>query len=77
MRVRPVCLDAGDAVELGELLAFIGDWVAWDSNCLGDSLRRLMGVDGYDIDELRVARSRFTFLLGVDDGGLLFGGDER
>lgn len=26
MRVRPVCLDAGDAVELGELLAFLGCW---------------------------------------------------
>jgi hypothetical protein len=25
--VRPVCLDAGNAVELGELLEFLSDWV--------------------------------------------------
>jgi hypothetical protein len=26
MTVRPVCLDAGDAAELGELLEFLGNW---------------------------------------------------
>jgi hypothetical protein len=72
-----VCLDAGDAVELDELLEFIGDWLVADSNCLGDSLRRFVGVDAFDIDELRSDLLRFAFLLGVDDGELLFGGDER
>jgi hypothetical protein len=77
MKLRPVCLDAGDAVELGELLEFVGDWLVWDRGLLGGSLSRFIGVDGYDVDELRADLSRFTFLLGVNDGELLFGGDER
>lgn len=77
MTVRPVCLDVGDAVELGELLEFIGEWLVWDRSLLAESLGRFLGIDGYDVDALRADLSRFTFLLGVDDGDLLFGGDER
>jgi hypothetical protein len=77
MTVRPVCLDVEDAVELGELLKFIGDWLVWDPSRLAESLGRFLGIDGYDIDQLRADLSRFAFLLGVSDGELLFGGDER
>jgi hypothetical protein len=74
--VPRVCLDAGDAVELGELLGFIRDWVASDREWLAESLGRFLGSDGYDIDQLCADSSRFGFLLGVGDGEMLFGGDE-
>ena len=77
MAVPPVCLDAVDAVELGETLGFIGDWLWSDRERLAESLRRFVGIDGYDIDDLRRDLSRFGFLLGVTDGDLLFGGDGR
>lgn len=77
MTVRQVCLDAGDAVELGETLGFIGDWLLSDRDGLAASLRRFVGVDGYDIEQLRVDLARFGFLLGVTDGEVLFGGDGR
>jgi len=77
MKVPQVCLDAVDAVELGEMLGFIGDWLLSDRNRLAESLRRFVGVDGYDIEALRADLSRFGFLVGVSDGELLFGGDER
>ena len=77
MTVPPVCLDADDAVELGELLEFLGDWVVRERSVLAESLGRFLGIDGYDIDELRADLARFAFLVGVNDGELLFGGDER
>jgi hypothetical protein len=77
MKVPQVCLDAVDAVELGEMLGFIGDWLLSDRDRLAESLRRFVGVDGYDIEALRADLSRFGFLVGVSDGELLFGGDER
>ena len=76
MAVLQVCLDAVDAVELGETLGFIGDWLLSDRERLAESLRRFVGVDGYDIEQLRADLSRFGFLLGVTDGEMLFG-DER
>ena len=77
MTVPQVCLDAVDAVELGETLGFIGDWLLSDRERLAESLRRFVGIDGYDIDQFRADLARFGFLLGVSDGELLFGGDER
>jgi hypothetical protein len=77
MTVPQVCLDAGDAVELGEMLGFIGDWLLSDRDRLAESLRRFVGVDGYDIGQLHEDLARFGFLLGVTDGEVLFGGDER
>lgn len=77
MAVPQVCLDAGDAVELGETLGFIGDWLLSDRDRLAASLRRFVGIDGYDIEQLRADLARFGFLLGVTDGEFLFGGDER
>ena len=77
MTVPQVCLDAGDACELGEMLGFIGDWLLSDRSGLAESLRRFVGVDGYDIEQLCRDLSRFGFLLGATDGELLFGGDGR
>ena len=77
MTVPQVCLDAGDAVELGELLEFLGDWLACDRIRLADSLGRFLGVDAYDTDQLRADLSRFGFLLGVTDGEFFFDGDAR
>ncbi|GAC1531410.1 MAG: hypothetical protein NVS3B12_07380 [Acidimicrobiales bacterium] len=76
MTMRPVCLDVEDAVELGEVLEFIGDWLAWDHWRLGESVSRFLGVEGYDVEQLRTDLSRFAFLLG-NDGELLFGGEDR
>jgi hypothetical protein len=77
MKVLAVWLDAGDAVELGELLEFLGRWLACDGDRVAASFGRFVGSVGYDIDELRADLSRFAFLLGGTDGELLFGGDER
>ena len=77
MTVPQVCLDAGDAVELGELLGFLDDWLACGRAGLAGSLGRFVGSDGYDIDQLHADLSRFGFLLGVNDGERLFGGDEQ
>lgn len=76
MTVGPVALDGGDAVELGELLAFVAGWLDRDGELLAGSFRRFVGCDGYDLDALREDLSRFAFLLGGDDG-LILGGDER
>lgn len=77
MKVRPVCLDAGDAVELGELLEFVGRWLACDGERLAVSFGRFVGSGGYGIDELRADVERFAFLVGGTDDELLLGGGER
>jgi hypothetical protein len=77
MTVPQVCLDAGDAIELGELLGFLDDWLACDRARLAGSLGRFVGSDGYGIDQLHEDLSRFGFLLGFSDGERLFGGDPR
>ena len=76
MAVRPVALDGGDAVELGELLEFLAGWLDRDGDLLAGSFRRFVGCDGYDLDELRADLSRFAFLFG-GDSELVFGSDER
>jgi hypothetical protein len=69
-------MTSDDAIELGELLAFLGDWLGGTDNpTLAASLRRFVGTDGYDITELRADMTRFAFLLGTDDGTELFGLD--
>lgn len=64
-------LDAGDAVELGELLAFLSDWLASDPNRLDVSLHDFDGLPDHvgsaKVDELRSAVDRFArMLLGYD-----------
>lgn len=76
MQVRSVCLDAGGAVELGELLEFLGRWLLSDRDCLAASLSRFVNSStGYDIDELRADVSRFAFVLGGSDELVLDGED--
>jgi len=76
MTVRRVSLDAGDAVELGELLGFLVGWLGGDDRLAG-SFGAFVGNGGYDIDGRRADLSRFAFLLGDDDGEMLLGGGER
>ena len=59
------------------LLGFIGDWLLSDRERLAESLRRSSGSTATTSTQLRADLSRFGFLLGVTDGEVLFGGDER
>ena len=68
MKVQPVRLDAVDAVELGELLEFLSDWLGSDRTNLTASLARFVGTPGYDLDDLRGDLSRFTTRLEGDHG---------
>jgi hypothetical protein len=43
---------------------------------LATSLARFVGSEGYDLVQLRADLVRFRFLLGGDDGHLLFGEDD-
>ncbi len=67
-------LDASDAAELAEMLAFISRWLAGpDRAQLADSFARFVGIDSYNTADLRTDLARFTFLLGHDNGEQLFG----
>ena len=61
-----------DAAELAELLRFLGDWLDADHDRLDTFLQRFVGNPAYDVGQLRADLSRFTFLLGGDDGETLF-----
>jgi hypothetical protein len=61
-----------DAMELGQLLQFLDDWLATDREQLGTSLARFIGTDGYGLEMLRDDLARFMFLLGETDGEGLF-----
>jgi hypothetical protein len=76
MTMQPVRLEAVDAVELGEMLGFLGQWLASDRAVLASSLSRFVGTGGYDAETLRADVLRFEFLLGGSDGESLFGDDE-
>ena len=77
MPAHDVRLDTTDALELGELLAFLDDWLSGNDNTLlATSLHRFVGTTGYDLNALRTDLARFTFLLGTDDGTQLFGPDK-
>jgi hypothetical protein len=77
MTVSPVTFDAGDAVELGELLEFLDRWLASGEECLAGLLARFVGVGGYELEELRSDVARFAFLLGGIDGDAFIGGGGR
>ena len=76
MTIEPVRLEAGDAMELGELLGFIGEWLERDRHDLGASLRSYVGSDGYDVDELVNDARRFAILLGDGDSSALLGAEQ-
>ena len=60
-----MCLEAGDAAELAELLEFVREWLGGDAGLAG-SLGRFCGVAGYGVEELRADLIRVAFLLGGD-----------
>lgn len=68
-------LDTGDAAELAELLQFVRDWLTGDHDHLDTSLRSFVATCGYDLDQLRLDLERFTFLLGGNNGEVLFRAD--
>ena len=70
-----ITLDLTDAAELGQLLAFLNDWLGADRPTLEGSLGRFVGAAGYDLDQLRADLHRFAFLIGDTDGQELFGLD--
>ena len=61
-----------DAMELGQLLQLLDDWLASDREKLGMSLALFIGVSGYGLEMLRDDLARFMFLLGETDGEGLF-----
>jgi hypothetical protein len=65
-----VTLDAGDAVELAELLQFLRNWLAHDHDCLNTSLRAFVDAPGYELDQLGTDLDRFGFLLGGNNSAL-------
>ena len=68
------CLGAEDAIELGQLLAFLGDWIDSDSSgAFADALASFCGA-GYSLEELRADLARFARLLGADERLI---GDDR
>lgn len=71
-QIRGISLEAAEAAELIETLAFLGDWLDGpDHDLLATALRRFVGVNGYDLAALHGDLARFAFLLG-DDGERLF-----
>ncbi len=65
-------LDLSDTAELGELLAFLADWLHHDPT-LAASLEAFVGLpDAYTLNQLQADLRRYTFLLRHDDGEQLF-----
>jgi hypothetical protein len=64
-----VSLDSGDAMELGQLLQFLDDWLSTGHGPVSESLTRFVGCESYDVESLRSDLARFIFLLGESDGG--------
>jgi hypothetical protein len=67
-----VNLASDDVMELGQLLQFLGDWIATDRGAINESLIRFVGCDAYGVQSLRDDLARFIFLLGESDGEGLF-----
>jgi hypothetical protein len=68
-------LDAVDAAELAEMLAFLSRWLARDPGRLGASLGDFVGHPAYGIQHLRDDLDRFVFLLGGSDEEQFLTGD--
>jgi hypothetical protein len=61
-------ISTAHAVELGEILQFLADWITTDRERLDTSLATFIGSRGYDISELHADLHRYAFLLGGNDG---------
>jgi hypothetical protein len=69
-----VRLRAEHAVELGELLEFLGNWFDHAPGVLADALVNFCGA-GYTVEDLRADVARFSFLVGGDGERFVFGDD--
>jgi hypothetical protein len=56
-------------MELGQILQFLGDWLATDRGPANESLTRFVGCNAYGVQSLRDDLARFRFLPGESDGG--------
>ena len=65
-------LSQDDAMELGQLLQFLDDWLGTGHEQLSTSLARFIGIDGYGAETLRDDLAWFMFLLGETDEEGLF-----
>jgi hypothetical protein len=61
-----------DAMELGQFLQFLDDWLAVDHGPVRESLARFVGWDAYGVESLREDLAPFTLLLGESDGEGVF-----
>lgn len=62
-----------DAVELGEMLEFLHDWIATCPQARCSFHRFCLGL--FSVEELRADLARFAFLLGGDGGRFVHGAD--
>lgn len=74
MNVRPVSLDADDAIELAELLEFLTAFL--DDHDIVSALGQFTAW-GYSSEELRADLARFAFLLGGSGERFILGESER
>lgn len=72
--VAAVRLRAEHAVELGELLEFLGSWFDHAPDVVAEALVSFCGA-GYSVEDLRADVARFAFLLGGDDERFVLGDD--
>jgi len=69
-----IVLRVDDAIELGELLEFLSDWVGFHPLEAAESLD-VFTSGGYTVDELGNDLARFAFLLGGDGDRYVHGPD--
>lgn len=69
--VAAVCLRADHAIELGELLEFLGCLIVDAPDVFADALGELDG-GAYPLEELAADLARFAFLLGGDGEHFVF-----
>lgn len=70
-----VRIEAGEAMELGQLLDFLADWFGRDDARLTAAYTDFVGHDAANLSELRDRLARFVFLLGEDEEGHRLFGD--
>jgi hypothetical protein len=62
-----ISIDTADAIELAEILTFIGDWLTAAPDRLSQSLLAYIDHPGYGLEALHSDLDRFAFLLPGDD----------
>ena len=72
--VASLRLRADQAIELGELLEFLADWLAGTPDVFADASATSAG-GAYTVEDLRADLARFAFVLGSDGERFVFGDD--